>query len=218
LVLRRPLAQPDNPREGGKSQPGEEMAEEKDVKKDAEPKKGKKAKGGKKGKLPVLIVLVAVLGGGGFFGMKMAGGKKHVETPVLAEGDETHVVSLGEYMVNTNDGEAFLKATVFVHLADKTSLFGAGGHGEAAGVEVMAPYVDAVREVLASQKRGDLQSVGGESKIKVKIAEVVNNLYRQRNPEEAKKLPKLKKGEVHEDWQSTDGPVLMVYLTDYVWE
>ena len=195
------------------------MAEEKDPKKEAEPKKGKKGKGGKKGKLPVMIALVAVLGAGGFFGMKMAGGKKHVEEAFLKAGDDTHVVSLGEYMVNTNDGEAFLKATVFVHLADKTSIFAAsGGHGEEAGVEALAPYVDAVREALASQKRGDLQSLQGESKIKAKIATVVNDLYRKRNPEEAEKLPRLKKGEVHDDWQSQEGPVLMVYLTDYVWE
>lgn len=195
------------------------MAEEKDIKKDAEPKKGKKAKGGKKGKLPVLIVLVAVLGGGGFFGMKMAGGKKHVEVPTLKLGDDKHVVGLGDYMVNTNDGQAFLKASVFVHLADKTSLFEAGGeHGSAPGVEVMAPYIDGIREALASQTRGDLQSLKGEEKIKVRIAQVVNDLYRRHNKEGAEKLPKAKEGEHHEDWQSQDGPVLIVYLTDYVWE
>lgn len=194
------------------------MADEKNVNKEAEPKKGKKGKEGKKGKLPVLIALVAVLGGGGFFGLKMAGGKPKVEVAKMSLGDSTHVLSLGEFMVNTTDGEAFLRATVFVHMADKTSLLAAeAAHGETASVESMAPYIDAVREVLATQKRRDLQAVDGELKVKTRIAQAINALYRQRNPEAASKLPKPD-GEEHTDWHTQDGPVLVVYFSDYVWE
>lgn len=194
------------------------MADEKEVKKDAEPKKGKKAKSGKKGKLPILIALVVVLGGGGFFGLKMAGGKPKAEVETLKLGDTAHVLSLGEFMVNTTDSEAFLRATVFLHMADKTALFeAAGGHGETTSVEALAPYVDAVREVLATQKRKDLSAVDGENRVKLRIAKAVNELYRKRNPEGSAHLPKPD-GKEHTDWHSTDGPVLVVYFSDYVWE
>ena len=199
------------------------MADAKEVKQeekqDKAPKKGKKAKGGKKGKLPVMIALVAVLGGGGFFGMKMARGG-HEEAPELKLGDTTHYVDLGEYMVNTSDGKSFLKAKVVVHLAEGTSLFAeaGGGHGEAPGIEQMAPYVDAVRGVLSGQSLQNLTAKNGQAPIKKQIAEKVNGLYAQRNPESVKKLPKAAKGAKYPGWDSTVGPVLVVYLTDLVWE
>jgi flagellar basal body-associated protein FliL len=189
------------------------MADEKDKKQEAEPKKAKKAKGGKKSKLPVLVALIAVLGGGGFFGMKMAGGNKH-EEPKLALGDETHVLDLGEYMVNTADGQTFLKAKVVVHLAEGTSLFGEGGHGDKPGVEAMAPYVDCVREVLSSQSVANLTTSAGEEELKVQLAEKVNLLFKKRNPKA--KVPKAH--EPNENWQSQSGPVLVVYLTELIWE
>jgi flagellar basal body-associated protein FliL len=188
------------------------MADAKETKQETEPKKGKKAKGGKKSKLPVMLALVAVLGGGGFFGMKMAKGGKE-EAPPLKLGDETHVVDLGEYMVNTSDGQTFLKAKVVVHVAEGTSLFGAA-HGEKPGVEAMAPFVDAVREVLSSQNVAGLTTANGEEKLKVQIAEKVNALYVKRNPKV--KLPKG--SEPNAQWQSQSGPVLVVYLTELIWE
>jgi flagellar basal body-associated protein FliL len=194
------------------------MAEEKEVKKDLEPKKAKKAKGGKKSKLPVIIVLVAVLGGGGFFGLKMASGGKTVKAAELKLGDNTHVLSLGEYMVNTTDGKTFLKASTMVHLAEGTYLFGeAGGHGESAGVEAMAPYVDAIREILASQTLGDLQRSDNVGRLKKQIADAVNALYCKRNPgHKPAKAPATDPD--NESWQSHEGPVLVVYLTEFVWE
>ncbi|MEX2242271.1 MAG: flagellar basal body-associated FliL family protein [Fimbriimonadaceae bacterium] len=194
------------------------MAEEKEVKKDAEPKKAKKSKGGKKGKLPVIIVLVAVLGGGGFFGLKMASGGKTEKAAQLKLGDNTHVLSLGEYMVNTTDGKTFLKASVMVHLAEGTHLFSeAGGHGEGAGVEAMAPYVDAIRAILANQTYTDLQRSDNVGRLKKEIAGAVNELYRKRNPgHKPAKAPTTDAD--NESWQSHEGPVLVVYLTEFVWE
>jgi flagellar basal body-associated protein FliL len=194
------------------------MAEEKVVKQENEPKKGKKASGGKRKKLPVLVALVLVLAAGGFFGMKMSKGTKH-EAPQLKLGDDSHVVSLGDFMVNTSDGKSFLKAKVLVHLADGTSLFGeAGGHGGGPGVEALAPYVDTVREVLSSQSIASLTSAAGEEKVKSEIAKEVNELYLKRNPEEAKELPKAAQDGSHPTWQSNSGPVLVVYLTELIWE
>ena len=194
------------------------MAEEKEVRKEPEAKKAKKAKGGKKGKLPVIIVLVAVLGGGGFFGMKMASGGKSERAAVLKLGDNTHVLSLGEYMVNTTDGKTFLKASVMVHLAEGTHLFGeAGGHGEGAGVEAMAPYVDAIRQILAGQTYADLQRSDNIGRLKEQIATAVNELYRKRNPKHEPAKAPVKDAD-SESWQSQEGPVLVVYLTEFVWE
>jgi len=194
------------------------MAEEKEVKKDSEPKKAKKAKGGKKSKLPVIIVLVAVLGGGGFFGLKMASGGKAEKAAELKLGDNTHVLSLGEYMVNTTDGKTFLKASVMVHLAEGTHLFGgAGGHGEGAGVQDMAPYVDAIRQILANQTYSDLQRSDNVGRLKSEIADAVNELYCKRNPgHKPAKAPTTDPD--NESWQSHEGPVLVVYLTEFVWE
>jgi flagellar basal body-associated protein FliL len=194
------------------------MAEDKKKEQENEPKKGKKAKGGKKKKLPVLIALVLVLAAGGFFGMKASKGDKH-EVPAIKLGDDAHVVSLGEFMVNTADGDAFLKATVLVHLADKSSLFGeAGGHGDGPSAEAMAPYVDAVREVLSSQSIARLTSSEGEEKVKREIAERVNEVFAKKNPEDAKKLPKPAGVGEHPSWHSSKDPVLVVYLTELIWE
>ncbi len=194
------------------------MAEAKEVKQENEPKKGKKVKNGKKGKLPVLIVLVLVLAAGGFFGLKISKGAKH-EVPEMKLGDDAHVVSLGEYMVNTSDGRSFLKATVVVHLASGSSLFGeAGGHGSGPGVEAMAPFVDAVREVLSSQSVSRLTSAAGEAEVKAEIAAKVNELYRKRNPDAVKKLPRPAEPGSHPTWQSESGPVLVVYLTELIWD
>ena len=196
------------------------MAAEKEVKQEIEPKKGKSAKksGGKKSKLFVLVALLAVLGGGGYFGLKMAGGK-HPTAPELKLGDESHVVSLGEFMVNTSDGASFLKATVLVHLADGEALFPKGGeHG--GGTEGMAPYIDAVRKVLSSQTLADLKSAEGSDLIKHRIADAVNVLYHKTHAKEDRLKPKavIGKGTNTETWQSTEGPVLVVYFTEFVWE
>jgi flagellar basal body-associated protein FliL len=194
------------------------MAEDKKTEQENEPKKGKKAKGGKKKKLPVLIALVLVLAAGGFFGMKASKGGNH-EVPAIKLGDDAHVVSLGEFMVNTADGDAFLKATVLVHLADKSSLFGeAGGHGDGPSAEAMAPYVDAVREVLSSQSIARLTSSEGEEKVKREIAARVNDVFAKKNPEDVKKLPKPAGEGEHTSWHSSKGPVLVVYLTELIWE
>jgi flagellar basal body-associated protein FliL len=193
------------------------MAEEKDVKKDAEPKKGKKAKGGKKGRTMVMAALVVVLAAGGYFGMNRTKGAKPEPKGIHIVEDQG-VINLGEYMVNTSDGQSFLKATVVVQLAAETNLFGeaSGGHGEAPGVEAMAPYVDAVREVLASQSIANLSTAAGEEKLKRLIAAKINELYRKRNPKA--ELPAPAKAGAHPHWHSDSGPVLIVYLTELLWE
>lgn len=209
----------------------------KKVKKAKKVKKGKEGKGegegGKKGKkLPVFIALAVVLLGGGFFGLKMASAGPE-EVPPITLGDDTHVINLGEFLVNTKDGTSFLKANVLIHLADGTHLFGEGGHGEALAIETMAPYIDAVRKVLSKQSLVTLASDEGEREAKIAIAEAINKVYHSMHHEEKEEGEEGDHGdapaeeESHEgeeeeepenpDWHSQEGPVLIVYLTDYAW-
>lgn len=185
-------------------------------------KKGKKGKG-KKSKLPVFVVLSVVLLGGGFFGMKASKGKNVEKKPAIELGDHTTIVNLGSFLVNTRDGNMYLKANILVHLAKEKTLFEAGGHGKGPGIEVTAPFVDAIREVLAQQTGDDLKSPDGERNIKMKIAAAVNATFHRLDH---KKDEKGEKKEEHPPasgggdptWDSQTGPVLIVYLTDYVWE
>lgn len=194
-------------------------------------KKGKKdGKEGKKGKMPVMIVLGVVLLGGGFFGLKMMGGGGEPEIPPIVLGDPTHVLNLGEFLVNTSDGKTFLRATIGVHLADGTALFHSegGGHDDSGpGFEMTAPYTDAVRSVLRRQTLNQLMSEEGERAIKIKIAAAINDVYARYNHEDGHEEEEPADGEHHEEeepeivdesWHSQTGPVLVVYLTDYVWE
>lgn len=196
-------------------------AKKPEAKPDAKPeKKGKK---GKKGKLPVILVLAIVLLGGGFFGMKAKSGKVEKKKPAIEIGDHTAVVNLGSFLVNTRDGKSYLKANVLVHLQKEKHLFEAGGHGKGPGIETTAPYVDAIREVLAEQTVEQLTQPGGEKMIKDRIAEAVNEVY-ERLEAKAEGEKKEKREEHAEPgggdplWNSQKGPVLVVYLTDYVWE
>lgn len=189
----------------------------------------KEGEGGKKKgkKLPVMIALGVVLLGGGFFGLKMANGGGDEGPPPVMLGDSTHVINLGEFLVNTSDGKSFLKANVLLHLADGTHLFDAEGHGSGPGLELTAPYIDVVRSMLSKQSLESLASEEGEWLVKVAIAEAVNKLYHERHEEEGEeghgkdepeKEPKDGEEEVeHPSWHSQEGPVLIVYLTDYAW-
>lgn len=198
------------------------MAAEKE--KPTEEPKGKKAKKGgkgKKGKLPVFLVLGVVLLGGGFFGMKAKGGKKEEKKPAIELGDHTAVVNLGSYLVNTKDGSMYLKANVLVHLAKGAALFEAGGHGKGPGIETTAPYVDAIREVLATQTAESMARPDGEKLIKDKIAHAVNEVFEKLEPKkEGEKGHKEEPAptEPNPDWNSQKGPVLVIYLTEFVWE
>ena len=232
---RDPKKEPE-PKKLPKAKKSKKSKKPKNEKKGKKGKKSKKeGKGGKKGKMPVMIALGVVLLGGGFFGFKMVGGGGEQEPPPIKLGDATHVLNLGEFLVNTSDGKTFLRATIGVHLADGTALFHVegGGHGSSEpGFEMTAPYTDAVRAVLRRQTLRQLMSEDGERAIKIQIAAAVNEVYGRSNHEEedghdeeaaegehpedehAEEEPEI----IDESWHSQTGPVLIVYLTDYVWE
>ncbi|HXH60722.1 MAG TPA: flagellar basal body-associated FliL family protein [Fimbriimonadaceae bacterium] len=183
-------------------------------------KKGKNAKGkkGKKGVIPVLFVLLAVLAGGGYFGLKMTKGTAKVEKQAIKLGDSQHIINLGEFLVNTAGGKTYLKATVFLHLAKGAELVGGGGHEGAPSPATLAPYTDAVRAALANQTDADLSNSAGVKALKVKIAKAVNDVYHELHKDEEPNDHRPMPVGGDASWDSQEGPVLIVYLTQYVWE
>ncbi len=181
----------------------------------------------KKGKLPVILALVAMLGAGGFFGMKLGGGNAKKEPPKLELGE---IVPLGEFLVNLNDGRTFLKAEVSVQLSKTGKLEADAPKGEGKA-EPPAPVRDAVISVLSSKSLNEVSSPEGKSELKREIAEAVNKAVESLEPEKdkakdgkgkedhsAKKDEKGKEipAEVVDDtWDSQTGPVLKVYFTNF---
>ncbi|MGE4216731.1 MAG: flagellar basal body-associated protein FliL [Fimbriimonadaceae bacterium] len=179
----------------------------------------------------MILVVVAVLGGGGFFAMKGKGGEKVEPKVELGE-----VVPLGEFLVNVRGG-AFLKTDVSVHLAKEAALDahgGGGGHGEAA--EPPAFVRDAIIEVLSSQSVESILSAKGKARLKMEIAEAVNHAVHENHPPEEdaeadKEGKSDKEGKKSKDshskddeeepeildpsWDNQEGPVLKVYFTNF---
>lgn len=184
----------------------------------------------KKGKMPMILALVVMLGAGGFFGMKLGGGKEKQE-PKIELGE---IVPLGEFLVNLNDGRTFLKTDIAVHVAKDQHLEagegGGGGHGGGAA-EPPAPVRDAVIAVLTSQDLSTVTSPAGKAALKKAIAKAINAAVPHHDEESKDKKGDTKKGAkatkghddhgegkeevVDETWDSQSGPVLKVYFTSF---
>ncbi len=167
----------------------------------------------KKGKGPVLIVVISILFAGGFFGMKMKGGGEKVK-PAVELGK---TVDMDEMLVNLSNVETYLRTTIALHLRkdfEETKL-----------KDSMAAVQDAVLSVLKAKSPNDLRSASALPKLKVEIAERVNEVLKSVTPAEhgeaeptesaekpdPKAKPEKKKRE-HPDWESDEGPVLKVYF------
>ncbi len=169
--------------------------------------------GKKKGKLPVLIVVVAVLFGGGFFGMKMKGGDKKEPEVKLGK-----IVEFDEKLFNLSDMQTYLRTTVALHLKD--------GYDEAKFKEVLPAVEDTMNLVIRSKSPAQVQTVSGIQKLKKELAERINAVLANLESgspghREAKKEPSKgkseesgtpQKGEAQNDWDSQSGPVLKVYF------
>jgi flagellar basal body-associated protein FliL len=192
----------------------------------------------KKGKLPVIIALVVLLFGGGFFGMKMKGGDKKKEVPKieLGEGDSA-VIEMEEKLYNLADKQTFLRVTLALHLKK-------GFDASHLTKDVSAAVDDAVLGVLSTKLPQDFFGIANQTKLKRELAWAVNAQLRHHDKElmEAEKAEKeaaekaakkkKKKGEEEhaeeeghhneafdpafepEDptWDSDEGPVLKVYF------
>lgn len=176
---------------------------------DAPKEEGKK----KKGKLPVLIVVVAVLFGGGFFGMKMKGGDK--KEPEIKLGK---IVEFDEKLFNLSDMQTYLRTTVALHLKD--------GYDEAKFKEVLPAVEDTMNLVIRAKSPAQVQTVSGIQKLKKELAERINavlaNLesgsagHKEDKKDGAKgkgdDSAESKKEVPDNDWDSQSGPVLKVYF------
>ena len=167
----------------------------------------------KKGKLPLILALALVLGGGGFFMMKPKG--KKAEEPkhalVLAEKE----TEMEEFLTNTSNPASYVRAKLSVRL-EKT-------YKEEKFTASMGDVRDAVLTVLNSTAAGDITDASKRAALKKRLAEAMNTALEgelekpEEGAEEEPKAPK-RKGKAHEkptdeasaDWDSTSGPVLQV--------
>lgn len=168
----------------------------------------------KKGKLPVLLALVAVLGGGGFFAMKMKGGAAK-EKVALGE-----IVPLEqEFLSNLKDKDTYVRAKIALHLQkdfEKTHL-----------AEKMPALEDAIYMILSDKSLNEVRSVEGKNTLKREIAAAINQILESHEPKDESKSKEPREGDEkseepekpttlkHPDWDSESGPVLKVYFQSF---
>ncbi|MEQ1823733.1 MAG: flagellar basal body-associated FliL family protein [Fimbriimonadaceae bacterium] len=169
----------------------------------------------KKGKLPVILALVVVLFGGGFFGMKMKGGGKKVEPAIKLAHGEKAVVEIEEKLYNLADRETFMRTTMALHPKD--------GY-EVAKIAAQLPAIeDAILRVVCDKMPDEVVGSKNIAKLKVEIAESINHLLeaaeeehaKEGGKEESKEKPKEHSKDEkpeHPDWDSQTGPILKVYF------
>lgn len=174
----------------------------------------------KKGKLPIIIVLALVFAGGGFFAMKMKGGKPKKPEPKLG----TVVELPKEFLVPLRGDGSYLRTDVALHFVE-------GFDSHALEAE-MAPVRDAIIHVLMAKSKREMESLSDLKKLKKQIAAEVNKAlasHGDHGAEEGEKHEEEGKGKKghkdekdakpekpkHPDWDSQEGPVLKVYFTTF---
>ena len=168
----------------------------------------------KKGKLPIILALALVLGGGGFFMMKPKG--KKVEEPkhalILAEKE----TELEEFLTNTSNPANYVRAKLSVKL-DKN-------YKEEKFVASMGDVRDAVLAIFNATAPADITDATKRPLLKRRLAEAINTALEGEleKPEdgegEADSHAPKRKGKEQEkptpeassDWDSDSGPVLQV--------
>lgn len=192
----------------------------------AEETEGKKKKKG--GKLPVILAILLLLGGGGFFAMKMKA-KGAAKEPEIKLGE---IVPLKEYLVNLRTGTNYARAEIAVQLRE--------GYAKEK-LETIRPAVDdAVNMVLKGHTVDELESPEGLDALKKELAERINAVLDEYDPEHKSKKEEPAKGkepangregapaanadaklkdpkpdESKKSWQSLKGPVLKVFFTSF---
>ncbi len=196
----------------------------------AEGKESKEAAAPKKGKMPVIAAVAVVVLAGGFFFFK--GGGEEAEEPEIKLG---HAEEVGEFLVNLDDGVSYLSTKVTVHMADGETIIHGDGHG---GGGPDPAVMDAVIQVLTSKSLEEVSSVEGKDRLKQELAYAMNHAIHASHGDEGGKKSKKKKKDDHDDeeeedshgddhglpkdfepenpdWDSDEGPVLKVYFTSF---
>lgn len=169
------------------------------------------AKSKKGGKMPLIVVLVAVVGAGGFFGMKMKSGPaKKPEVKLSAE----PAVDFKEFLVNLKDRGVYCRAEISL------------GTAEGADAKAIADHTAAIRDVinlrLASKTLDQVSTLAGLKLLKREIAFDANTALLGFDPKGADALKALKNPDDPKtkfdksDWDSDTGPVLEVYFDSFV--
>lgn len=164
----------------------------------------------KKGKLPIILALALVLGGGGFFMMK---GKGKKEEPAHALALAEHETELEEFLTNTSNAGAYVRAKISVRLTKE--------YTEEKFKGAMGDVRDAVITVLNSTSTPDITDASKREELKKRLAEAMNTALEgpieESDKEDAHDAPKRKgkdkekaKEESSDDWDSNTGPVLQV--------
>lgn len=201
----------------------------------------------KGGKLPIILVAVLVVAGGGFFAMsgKKGKGEKPKEPPV----ELGAVQSLGDqFLVNLADGRTFLVCNVSVqldkkgHVNDPAAAEEGGGGGHGGGAEMTFSVArDAVNTVLSGKDLSEITKKDGLKYLKREIAAAINHAIHAAHPakdgEEAtdpkEEFKKAKEGhggsadehheEIDHEWldelgfDAEKGPVLKVYFDTFTY-
>ena len=172
----------------------------------------------KKGKLPIVLALVLVLGGGGFFMMKK--GAKPAEAGHTVAMGEEEIPLEPEFLVNMADGRTYLRTKISVKLRKDYKKEDFAKHvGEVA---------DAVNICLKTTDVKDTQTEPQMKRLKRRLAEAVNKALGGMPAEGAeghgkttevdlskKKDPHEKPGDIPDDWDSLEGPVLKVLFASF---
>jgi flagellar FliL protein len=176
----------------------------------------KEAPAKKGGKLPIIIALVAMLGAGGFFGMKMKGGEKKEPEVKLGK-----IETLAEFLVNLRGNDTYLKAEVALHFADTF---------QKKTLDDNLPAVrDAVLVQLTSRSLSEISSPKGKERLRRSIAFAVNGVFAKldnkgEDKKKDEKADSMKPAAAaanppepeNPDWDSDKGPVLKVYFPSFV--
>lgn len=184
-----------------------------------EGEKGQSAPNKRGGKLPILLALMALLAGGGYFGLRTVSGAK-AESAEVKLGE---IVPLNEFLVNLRGNGTYARAEIAVQLRSDYKK------------DAFSKNMEAVRDkivlLLSSKSLAEVETLEGKLRLKGEIAEALNKLLLDSDPEAAKlaakpadqpsKASEKEKGSEpselrgRADWQSTTGPVLKVFLTSF---
>jgi flagellar basal body-associated protein FliL len=163
----------------------------------------------KGGKLPILIALVAMLITGGFFGLKMSGGKGDAEKPAPKMGE---IVLLKDFLVNLQDG-SYLRTEIGLGLVE--------GYGHEKFDKLKPAIESTVRGILERQNRNTLFGADQQDQLARELAHAVNvvldeDYLKGKGGAEKGEDDEKKSAKPHESHFHADGPVLKVYFTSLV--
>lgn len=159
----------------------------------------------KRVKLPVLVFLLVVLAGSGFFGMKMKSGASRAVVRASRDAPEP----LGEFLLNLNSStNVYLRAEISLRFR------------EGFKKEALAASKDAIKDAITTILRGKTpQEIRADqtASLKRQLASAINAiLILNGSPDDRAAFEgDGPTANAKEGWDSASGPVLNVYFTSF---